>query len=192
MRENLIKLGTVIKSRRKECGMTLQEVADRTGLTSGLLSKVENFRAIPSLPVLLKIAAALRISAAELLEGIDGNGPGRWLLVRKQERRDVERENSRGMHYQSLLDTASSGIHLQAMVLTIEPGAVRERVTTEGDQFILILQGRIDYLLDRERLTLEEGDSLFFDGNIPHVPENPSAEPAVLLAIYLLKEKTGE
>ena len=48
MREQLIVLGTRIKKIRKERKMTLQALADRTGLTAGLLSKIENFRTIPS------------------------------------------------------------------------------------------------------------------------------------------------
>ena len=70
MREQLIVLGTRIKKIRKERKMTLQALADRTGLTAGLLSKIENFRTIPSLPVLVGIAAALQIDLAALFEGM--------------------------------------------------------------------------------------------------------------------------
>jgi len=112
-----------------------------TGLTAGLLSRIENFRIIPSL-------------SAELLVGIDKTTSPEWTLVRKSDRTVVE----------------------------------HEKVKTDGDQFVFILKGNIVFCLGDEKINLSEGDILFFDGNIEHVPENPGNETAVLLAVYLLKE----
>jgi transcriptional regulator with XRE-family HTH domain len=173
---------------RKEQGLTLKELSEKTKLTAGLLSKIENFRTIPSLPVLVKIATALDVQPSKFLEGIGGSPQQKWLLIKKEERLVVERENNTGFTYEKLLDTDSSGINLQSMIVTILPGATREKVTTEGDQFILILKGDIDFLLEHEKVVLSEGDFLFFDGNIEHVPQNSTNEPAVLLAVYLLKD----
>jgi len=188
MRQNLIKLGSSIKSLRKEQDLTLTTLSQMTGLTAGLLSRIENFRTIPSLPVLLKIADALKVSPSELLAGIGDSGSPGWKLVRKNERTAVERESNKGFMYEMLLDTESSGCNLQSLILSIEPGAVREKVKTDGDQFIFILKGNIVFSLGDEKVNLSEGDILFFDGNIEHVPENPGNETAVLLAVYLLKE----
>jgi transcriptional regulator with XRE-family HTH domain len=188
MRENLIKLGLTIRNLRKTRSLTLADLSEQTGLTAGLLSKIENFRTIPSLPVLLKIAEALQVPPAELLTGIGESAPRSWILVRKNERTAIERENSSGFKYEMLLDTESANCNLQSMTLTIEPGAIREKVTTDGDEFIFILKGRIIFHLGEEVIDLNEGDLLFFDGNIEHVPENRNTETAVLLAVYLLKE----
>ena len=97
MREQLIVLGTRIKKIRKERKMTLQALADRTGLTAGLLSKIENFRTIPSLPVLVGIAAALQIDLAALFEGMTAGKKSEWLLVRPADRSPVEREEGRNL-----------------------------------------------------------------------------------------------
>ncbi len=188
MRQNLIKLGISIKSLRKEQNLTLAMLSERTGLTAGLLSRIENFRTIPSLPVLLKIADALKVLPAELLSGVGEKDSPEWTLVRKNDRAKVERENNRGFMYEMLLDTEISGCNLQSLILTVEPGAVREKVKTDGDQFIYILKGSIVFCLGNEKINLNEGDLLFFAGNIEHVPENPGSETAVLLAVYLLKE----
>jgi transcriptional regulator with XRE-family HTH domain len=188
MRQNLIKLGSAIKSFRKEKNLTLTVLSEKTGLTAGLLSRIENFRTIPSLPVLLKIAAALEVQPAELMAGIGEKKSPKWVLVRENERTQLERENSRGFSYETLLDTESVGCNLQTLILNIEPGAEREKVTTDGDQFIFILKGSIIFSLGEGKINMSEGDILFFDGSIEHVPENPGTEPAVLLAVYLLKE----
>ena len=188
MRQNLIKLGSSIKSFRKEQNLTLTALSKMTALTAGLLSRIENFRTIPSLPVLLKIAEALKVTPAELLSGIGEEASSAWTLVRKNERTAVERENNNGFMYEMLLDTESSGCNLQSLILSIEPGAAREKVKTDGDQFVFILKGNIVFNLNEEKINLSEGDILFFDGNIEHVPENPGKKTAVLLAVYLLNE----
>jgi len=188
MRQNLIKLGSSIKAFRKEQNLTLAALSKTTGLTAGLLSRIENFRTIPSLPVLLKIAEALKVTPAELLSGIGETVSPEWTLVRKDDRAAVERENNKGFMYEMLLDTESSGCNLQTLILNIEPGATRKKVKTDGDQFIFVLKGNIIFYLRDEKINLSEGDILFFDGNIEHVPENPGKKTAVLLAVYLLNE----
>jgi quercetin dioxygenase-like cupin family protein len=188
VRQNLIQLGLTIKSFRKVQNLTLTKLSGMTGLTAGLLSRIENFRTIPSLPVLLKIADALKVSPAELLVEIGNSHMPAWVLVRKHERTLIERENNEGFSYEKLLDREVSGQNLQAMILSIKPGAVREKIKTDGHQFIYILKGEIIFLLGDESINLSEGDILFFDGNIAHVPQNHSDKTAVLLAVYLLNE----
>jgi len=188
MRKNLIKLGSSIKSLRKEQNLTLATLSEMTDLTAGLLSRIENFRTIPSLPVLLKIAEALKVSPSELLSGIGETASPGWTLVKKNDRTAVERENNKGFMYEMLLDTESSGCNLQTLVLNIEPGALREKVKTDGDQFVYILKGSIVFYLGDENINLSEGDILFFNGNIEHVPENHGNETAVLLVVYLIRE----
>lgn len=189
MRQNLIRLGASIKRYRQNKDLTLTSLAEMTDLTAGLLSRIENFRTIPSLPVLLKIAKALEVTPAELLSGIGEMASRSWELVKKNDRKIVERENSKGFVYEMLLDLESSGCNLQCLILNIEPNAVREKVKTDGDEFILILEGNLVFLLGEDKINLDEGDILFFDGNIEHVPLNHSNKTAVLLAVYLLKEE---
>lgn len=189
MRQNLIKLGLTIKAARKNSGMTLKELSDKTGLTPGLLSKIENFRTVPSLPVLVNIAAALGKSPAQLMDGIGIIEQKKWILSRSSEQKSVEREESCGFFYKELLETMTAGISLQVLTLTIHPEGLREKVATEGDEFIFILKGNIEFILGEESVDLNEGDLLFFDGRIPHVPVNHGTEPATLLAVYLIQEE---
>ncbi len=89
---NLVELAQRIRSLRLDRRMTLEQVASQTGLTQSWLSKVENFRVTPSLPALAKIAAALRITLSELVEGLDQRP--RLILVKKDERKVVHRDPS--------------------------------------------------------------------------------------------------
>ncbi len=189
MRHNLIKLGLTIKTVRKEKGLTLRELSEKTGLTGGLLSKIENFRTVPSLPVLVNIASALEVTPSRLLEGVGELENKSWMLSKSSEQKGIEREESKGFFYKNLLETVSSEINLQVFTLTIMPGGKRDFVMTEGDEFIYLLEGKLEFILGEESIELEEGDLLFFDGTIPHVPRNHGSIPAVLLAVYLVGQE---
>ena len=67
----LVQLAQRIRSMRKSQALTLEQVGARAGLTRSVISKVENFRVTPSLQTLTKIAMALGVPVARLLEGLD-------------------------------------------------------------------------------------------------------------------------
>ena len=184
---NLITIGLQIRRIRKDENLSLQEIANRTGLSKSLMSKVENFRTIPSLPVLLKISDALNVDMAELVKGINKKDKQAYIIVRKNERKIIERENSRGFTYESLIITENKKTSLfESFILTLEKGAKRKPVSTDGNEFLFILDGKIEFEYGEKKIVLEEGDSIFFDGRIPHVPRNISQSEAKILAIYLL------
>lgn len=191
MREHLISLGTRIKSFRKERKMTLQEFAEKTALSPGLLSKIENFRTIPSLPVLVRIAAALEIDMADLFSGITFREQPKWLLIHGGECELVEREESVGMSYRALLETPLDASALQVMLVTIAPGVQRGPVTSEADELLYLLSGELGYQLGENKLPMNPGDLLYFDGAIPHFPVNNGPLPAVLLVCYLLRKNSS-
>ncbi len=188
MREQLISLGGRIKEIRKQEKFTLQELADRTGLTAGLLSKIENFRTVPSLPVLMSIATALQVDLAELFAGMSFAHKPKWLLIRHSDQKPVEREESDGMSYSVILETALNAVNLQVLLVTVQPGVKREPVSGEGDEMLYILSGKMEYRLGEDRVQLQAGDTLFFDGALPHAPVNPHKSPVTLLACYFLRE----
>jgi transcriptional regulator with XRE-family HTH domain len=189
MREQLILLGGKIKELRKTRKTTLQSLAEQTGLTAGLLSKIENFRTVPSLPVLMNIAAALQVDLSELFAGMSFRHKPEWLLIRSGDHKTVEREDeSRGMSYAVILETALNAVNLQVLLVTIQPQVRREPVSGEGDEMLYILSGRVEYRVGDDTITLNTGDTLFFDGALPHAPVNTGKAPVTLLACYFLRE----
>ena len=186
MREHLISLGMRIKAFRKERKLTLQEFAEKTRLSPGLLSKIENFRTIPSLPVLVQIAAALEIDMAELFAGMSFREHRKWRLVHSSECSFVEREDSVGLTYLPLLETPLDTAGLQVMIVTVVPGARRAAVTSEADEMLYLISGELSYVLGEERIAMKAGDLLWFDGSLPHFPLNTGTVPAVLFVCYFL------
>lgn len=187
MREQLSMLGMRLRERRKERKLTLRELAARTGLTAGLLSKIENFRTVPSLPVLFSIAAALRCDLGELFRGLSDAAGKKWILVRAGEASRVEREPSSGVFYDLVLTAGIDASETQLMFCTVKPGAKRRPVSGNGNEAIFVLDGAAEYHLGHDTLRLAPGDTLFFDSSLPHFPENSGTGDLRMLVIYFLK-----
>ena len=191
MREQLITLGCRIRELRKKRKVTLQELAEQTELTAGLLSKIENFRTIPSLPVLLEIAKALETDLSGLFEGIVFSEKKNWILVRSNEQRPVEREPEHGLCYRMILETPLDAVNMQVMLVTEGTGREHRPVSTEADQLLYILSGRFHYRIGDDSIELAEGDLLFFDGSIPHGPEHKPGSSFSMLAFYFLHSESN-
>ncbi|TKG88485.1 helix-turn-helix domain-containing protein [Puteibacter caeruleilacunae] len=182
----LIGIAKKVREVRLEKGLKLIEVAKAASVSKGLLSKIENGRTIPSLPVLLKIIQALKVDLTVFFEGIEDGVDHRYIHCKPAQHVSLQKEDSVGFNYFSILQESFNNIALHVAILDLDPEAEREKVITDGYQLLYLLDGKIDYELDNESVFMEAGDSLFFNGQIPHVPRNNSNERARILVIYLL------
>ncbi len=190
-RNDLIRIGLRLRHARKALGLTLDVLAGRTGLSKGLLSRVENFRAVPSLPVLAGICQSLNLDMGDVVKGIGVDETAPYTLVRLDDREVIQREDSVGFIYESMVSRSLDHTVFESFMLTVEPHAKRKPVTAEGHQMIFVLEGEADFKLGLDTIALGKGDTIFFDGRIPHVMLNHGSKNAKFLAIYLLnKERT--
>lgn len=183
----LSNIGKKIKEERKSRGLNLQDVASRSSITAGLLSKIENFRAVPSLPVLLNISKALDLNMADLVENVVSNKEASFLLVKKEDRKIEEREDSQGLIYESLIHQDISDINFRANIVKVRPMTYREPIATDAMELIYVITGSITYGFDNEEVILEEGDTFYFDGSFPHSVKNDQATQAVLFKVYMFQ-----
>ena len=180
---NIIQLSQRIKQLRLNRGYTLARVSELTGLSNGVLSKVENFRITPSLSTLSKIASALGVTMSDLFEGLDDRP--KMVIVRKEEREVIERDRPNSKIVYHALAHKRSGKAMEPFLLEIPPGtARRQKLAHEGEEFLMILEGAVDYEYGDQKFRLEEGDCLYEDGNVEHTINNPNATPAKVLCIY--------
>lgn len=181
-----IRIGQKIREIRTQRNIRLHELAEESQISKGLLSRVENGRATPSLPVLLSIVGALKVKLDVFFEGMELLEEKSYIHRKKTEYTSFQKEEGIGFLYHFVLNSTLPNMNLEAVILDLQPGSQREHVTTDGFEFKYLLKGTIDYHLGNEVISLEEGDSLFFNGKIPHVPVNRSDQPASLLVLYLL------
>ncbi|WP_194086720.1 helix-turn-helix domain-containing protein [Maribellus luteus] len=189
MSNNLyLKIGRKIREIRQEKKTTLAAVAEKANVSKSLLSKIENGRTIPSLPVLLGIIRSLDTDLNNFFTDLSDDISYGYIHKKQKDYIPYEKEESEGFSYYSILSENIQNIALQSSILKLAPNAYREKVTTDGYTFIYLIDGVVDYILDKETIQLNTGDSLFFDGKIPHVPQNNSTSSASLLVMYLLTD----
>ena len=166
-----LQLGQKIRKLRQERRLTLQDLADLTGLSKPLLSQIENDQVIPPLATLLKIAKGLRVGLNFFFE--DEGDRRKYVLIREAEgvfsRRRPKSDATQGYRYRSL----APGIrHKQ-----IEPFLVEFELKEwddscfynhEGEEFLYILEGELEFHYGEEIMLLQPGDSIFYDSAIPH------------------------
>lgn len=185
----LVGIGKKIRSLRKEKNLFASEVAKRANVSNGLISRIENGRTIPSVPVLFAIIEALEIEPGFFFHDIGPNGIFKFVVIRKDDHQTIEKENeASGFTYDFIFTKQLSGIGAEFVLLTLDPGCSRDVVETDAFEFKYLLSGSCEYEIDGEIVELREGDSLFFDGRLPHVPRNPYKKPAKMLVCYLYTE----
>jgi len=185
--DQLNYIGKRIKEIRLSKDLKLTEVATTAGVSKGLLSRVENGRTIPSLPVMFGIISALKESPATFFENINYNtNQPFYLLIKKENYTPILKEDSVGYHYFNIISQSFKDITFNAVLLSLEPDAKRDLVTTDGMEYIYLIDGEIEYRLNDILITMEQGDSLFFEGRVPHLKMNKTNKTAQILVIYLL------
>jgi transcriptional regulator with XRE-family HTH domain len=177
-------LGTTIRQLRLEHNLTIAEVSERAGISRGMLSKIENSLAATSLETLEQLANALGVTLSKLFQNY--NLPrGAAQLVKKGEGMEVVRRGTRVGHTYQLL-AYDQGPHK-----TFEPFLISLEDSCEefpafehpGTEFIHMLEGTLEYRVGKDTFVLNKGDSLTFQGEIPHRPENLIETPIKFLAI---------
>jgi transcriptional regulator with XRE-family HTH domain len=188
----LIQISNRIKERRREKNITVQELASLANVSKGLISQIENSRTIPSLIVLIDIIKALDVDLNEFFKDIRTKSKLSPILVkRKGEYEDFEKEQTLGFHYRRILTRFIDHSTIDIVLLELEPNATRPLVETDAYEYKYILTGEVDYLFTDEKIHLKQGDSMLFDGRIPHTPLNPGSQIATMLVIYFFEEKKG-
>jgi transcriptional regulator with XRE-family HTH domain len=184
----LIQISNRIKDKRREKNITVQELASRANVSKGLISQIENSRTIPSLIVLIDIIKALEIDMNVFFKDINHDGNKLPLIIRKKaDYHHFEKEHAEGFLYQRIFTQSIKKSTVDIVILELEPNAYRPQVQTEAFEYKYILNGKVEYQFDEEKYTLEQGDSMLFDGRIPHTPKNNGTEKAVMLVIYFFE-----
>jgi transcriptional regulator with XRE-family HTH domain len=170
-------VGSQIRRRRNERGLTLAAVAERTGLNVGYLSQVENDKASPSLETLAALGEALDVPIAWfLLE--QSLGPR---LVRASDR--PRRRMPRAAGTMSQVD---GGVARDVAIFegTMPAGHRTGFHAHPGDEHHIVLSGRVRITQGETVVEAGAGDYVLLDGTLPHDAEAIGDEPARLIIVY--------
>ncbi|GEP89470.1 transcriptional regulator, XRE family with cupin sensor [Chitinophaga terrae (ex Kim and Jung 2007)] len=188
----IMQISNKIKEKRKAKGITIQELADRAEVSKGLISQIENNRTVPSLLVLINIIKALQLDMNEFFNEIDQQQANSRVIIKQRAAYQAfEKEPAKGFVYKRILTRNVKKLPVDIVLLELKKGASPTQVVkTDAYEYKYIIKGKVEYLIDNETYTLEEGDSLFFDGRLGYQPRNAGNENAQILAVYFLIDES--
>ena len=175
-------IGTRVKSLREGIGLSLRELAERSGVGAATLSQVERGESSPSIAVAARIADGLELSLSQLLRLDESH---HVVIVRKGRGRRQQRSG----HAVEELTPPLPGQRADVSLHRLDPGAA---TGGEGDppihepgsrETVVLLEGRAELIVEGRPHPLAAGDSATFDADLPHHFRNPGTEPARLLAV---------
>ena len=184
-----LDIGSKVRQLRQQKLLTLQNVSDMTGLSKALLSQIENNLAAPPISTLLKISRALEIGIGHFFQE-DENGQ-RIVVVRRDERpgpvrRSHHPSSAVGYYYQSLA-YPMAGKNMEPFMVEIDPLPERELhfYNHQGEEFLFVLSGTVEFRGSDRVIVLQEGDSLYFDAGLAHALRALEGEKArALVVVY--------
>ena len=178
-----VAIGRQARAFRKNLGMTVVEVSRLANLSPGMLSKIEHGQTSPSLSTLQNLAKALNVPVTSLFRQFEEERDASF--VKAGEGIEIERRGTRaGHHYRLLGHTVGGTLNVAPYLITLSKESdVFPIFQHAGAEFVHLLEGALDYRHGDQIYSMTPGDSLFFDADAPHGPENLTKLPIKFLSI---------
>jgi len=176
-------IGVRLREERRRLSLTLQDVADRSNLSLGMISKIENAQTSPSLRTLARLSQALEVPVTTFFRGFEEERDASY--VRAGDGIELVREGTRhGHRYELLAAAKGSQRRVQPFLVTLtEQRETFPLFQHDSVEFLYALEGSFVYRYGRHTYEMEPGHSLMFDGQVPHGPEVLQALPVRFLSI---------
>ncbi len=180
-----VSIGLQVKKLRQAHDMTIGDVARVSGLSASMVSKIENGQTSASLSTLEALAGALSTPIAAFFQTFDKKYDATF--VKAGDGLTIDRRGTRAGHiYQLLGHSVRSAVRIEPYLITLEKEADSfPSFQHPGHEFIYMLKGDVSYRHGNQLFRLQEGDSLFFDSEAIHGPEEMHELPAVYLSIIV-------
>jgi transcriptional regulator with XRE-family HTH domain len=182
-----LSVGQRVAQVREQKGLSLEDVAKRTGLAVEALKEIESGDSNPPLGVLVKLGKALDMKLGTLI----ATGEDRpYTVVRVADRQDMSRyphtrETSYGYSYQALAPQKRNR-NMEPFLVTLRTtGKTVEPSSHDGQEFIFVLDGALEAIVGDAVEVLEPGDSIYYDSSLPHLlrPHGPGST-TIVAVIY--------
>lgn len=169
-------LGHLIKEKRKERGLTLKEVAEKTGFSISFLSQLERGKSSATLQSLKTISRALQVSPGIFFEEAEKS-------TDRQEKLDQLVETGQAFTYEDLAGAIERPA-FNPLRITLQPGDDGgELFTHDGQEFLYVLEGELIVKIESETFVLKPNESMMFDTSRPHYWYNFTDEIVTFLCV---------
>src|SRR6516165_3216850 len=178
-------IGAEVRRLRKDLDLTVAELGVAAGISTGMLSKIENGSISPSLVTLDSLARALNVPISRLFSETEEQRDCSYVRAGHGVR--IERRGTKAGHLYDLLGHSLGGtIGAEPYLITLKKDAVAyTNFRHAGVEFIFMLTGKVRYRHADRTYVLEPGDALFFDAAARHGPEELIKAPMTYLSIII-------
>jgi transcriptional regulator with XRE-family HTH domain len=181
------RIGTILRQHRQRSHLTLAEMADGTGISAAMLSRIETGRASASIEVLTRYAAALGVALSSIFRQLELPS-GEAQFVKNGEGMEVVRVGTKqaGYTYKILGYNQGPDKVFEPFLIEMDENS-RGHASFEhsGTEFIHMLKGKMEYRYGQDLYLLEPGDSLTFSSEVEHGPERLLSKQIQFLAIVI-------
>jgi transcriptional regulator with XRE-family HTH domain len=177
-------LGLQIKRQRQAQELKLADVAKIAGISQGMLSKIENAQVSTSLDTLSRLCDVLGLPLSKLFSEYDQQDGSALLVKSDQGMEVVRRGTEKGHTYHLLNHTRGPKKSFEAYMVSMDDASEEfPTFSHPGTEFLHLLEGELIYRHGNQLYRMEAGDSLTFEGEVPHGPEQLVHVPIRMLSI---------
>ncbi len=164
-------IGKKLKELRKSKKLTLQDVANETGFSAALISQVENENISPPIATLSRIAKFYDVKMGHFFS--DGEEECRFEIIRANERKMVPRvisqDGTSHSYFYESLSRNKKNKRMDPFFLTLNDIAANTGTYShDGEEFLFVMKGSAELILEEQRIILYEGDAAYFDSTLKH------------------------
>lgn len=183
-------IGREIRRFREKLGMTIAQLGKAANISSGMVSKIENGTISPSLSSLQALSHALQVPVTAFFRSYEEVRTATF--VKAGRGLDIERRGTRAGHqYQLLGHTPRGPLIVEPYIIALtEESDVFPIFQHDGIEFLHVLEGKVVYRHGSATYLLEPGDSLYFDSDAPHGPEELIELPIRFLSVITYIRET--
>jgi len=183
--ERAISHGQKVRAAREKVGFSIDELAAKTGIGADVLAQLEAGETFLPLGQLIKLSKALSLRMSDVIS----TGEAAFTIVRAGERRRFSRfgkakQASHGYEYESLAPDKKDRT-MEPFIVTLHPAASDEPSSHDGQEFIYVLDGEMEVLVDDTRDVLKAGDAIYYDSTSTHLVKAHGDKPAKILAVLV-------
>ncbi|WP_070987983.1 helix-turn-helix domain-containing protein [Halofilum ochraceum] len=186
-------VGAEIRRHRRRADLTIVALAQRAGLSQGMMSKIENGQTSPSLSTLSALADALGTPLSALFAPLDTSRDVSFVPAGTG--LEIDRRGTKSGHlYELLGHGVRNVVGVEPYRITLSEGSEPfGDFQHEGVEFIYMLEGRLIYRHGERTFPMGPGDALFFDSIAPHGPIELVEVPCRYLSVitYSRDENAG-
>ncbi len=172
-----------IREMRKRRRMTLEQVSSKAGLSRSFLSKVERCNVSISIAALCRLANALSVTMEEFF---DSEEPETEVIyVAREDRRSIIGSRDTLPYNYEVLIPRRGVRQMQPTMISIDGRKAKFELRRHpGEQFLIMMEGEMNYVCGNREFTLRPGDCLYLNPSIPHGPKLKRSQRARYLAVH--------